>query len=327
MTNRHCCFTALFLTVLLLSLMLSACSGKEEADTGYYRSEILTDLTRDVSDLEKLSGMAADRCVVVDESVFDRTLIDAGAAGLFCENTKEVLYAKKTTKRMYPASLTKCMTALLVLESGLEMSDEIRVGDEVSGFTDASSLAGLKEGSIYTVEELLTALLVPSGNDAACALAVAVAGSVESFTEKMNSRASELGMVNTHFANPHGLHDKNHYTTVYDLYLLTRECISHPEFLRIASVAEADISGTDTAGGTEVLHFRSTNSYLRNYTIPPEGLTVRASKTGYTSKAGRCLILVTTDAEGLQYISIIMNADTYDGLYIQMNALLSVIGQ
>jgi len=312
---------------LLIPACLSGCGEKTEGDTGYYKSEVLDDLTRGTGSAEKLPGMAEGLCVITDEGLYDKKLIDAGAAGLFSEDDLQVLYAKNARKKMYPASLTKVMTALLVLESGLPMSEEIRVGSEVSEFTDSSSLAGLKEGSSYSVEELLTALLVPSGNDAASALAVAVAGSVDAFVEKMNGRAAELGMLGTHFANPHGLHDKNHYTTVYDLYLLTREACTHPEFLRIASLMEGSITGTDSAGQTETLSYKSTNSYLRNYTVPPEGLTVRASKTGYTGKAGRCLILYVTDTEGKRYFGILMNADTYDELYIQMNALLTVIGQ
>ena len=319
---------ALLLALLLsFSALLYGCREKESTDTGYYERDVLSGLTRPEAEGEKLTGMTEDLCVIRDEGIYDKALIDAGAAGLFSEDEKEVLYAKNALKKMYPASLTKCMTALLVLEPGIPFTKEVTVGDEVTDFTDASSLAGLKPGYTYSVEELLIALMVPSGNDAANALAVLVAGSVKDFVARMNERAKELGMLNTHFVSPHGLHDSTHYTTVYDLYLLTRECINYTDFLRIASLSEASIGGTAPGGGTDVQSYRSTNSYLRTYTIPPEGLTVRASKTGYTSKAGRCLILFVTDASGKRYISIILNAETYDGLYVQMNALLSVIGQ
>jgi len=322
--KKICLLTA---ACLFLSAVLTGCSDLFEKKQSYYEAEVLSDLTRMEEGAEKLSGMTEGLCVIEDESVFNEKLIAAGAAGLFCEDTKEVIYAKNATKRMYPASITKCMTALLVLESGLSLADEILIGDEVTGFTDSSSLAGLRKGFKYTVEELLTALMVPSGNDAANALAVAVSGSVDAFVDRMNERAFELGMVNTHFESPHGLHSKKHYTTVYDLYLLFRVCINNRDFLRIASTPEASISGTAPSGAVDILTFSSTNSYLKNYTVPPNGLTVRAAKTGYTRNAGRCLILCTTDKEGKRYISIILNADTYDELYLQMNTLLSLTGQ
>ena len=318
---------SIFLAAALLAVF-SGCASGTGVDS-YYEYAVLSSLTgMEVQDL-KLPGMAEDLCIIEDPSVFDTSLFEAKALGLFSEDTKEVLYAKNPYDRVYPASLTKMMTALIVIERCRDLTEQVKVGPEVStGLTDSSSLAGLEEGASYSVEDLLYGLMIPSGNDAANVLAVHAAGSIEAFVDLMNRKAEDLGMVNTHFANPHGLHNPNHYTTVYDLYLLTRACISYPLFVRIGGEKTATVTGTYADGTAFSRSYRSTNSFLLNYTELPEGLTLRCTKTGYTAQAGRCLILVARDGEGHRYIGIVTKASTYDGLYEQMNGLLGLaVGQ
>lgn len=319
-----------FAAVLAALIMISGCEVPDlPAETvSIYEKDIVQGMIDSVGVPDRLTGEAASLCVIENEEVFDESLFAAAHAGLFSESDGEVLYSKKALEKLYPASLTKCMTALLVLEHCQDTSETVTVGPEVGyQLTEGASLANLTEGETLTVKDLLISLLVPSGNDAANVLAVYVAGDVESFVGLMNSRAAELCMLNTHFMNPHGLHDDNHYTTVYDLYLLVRECMKHPEFRDAASRAEITVNGALPDGSFRSHEFKSTNSYLRNFTVPPEGLYVAASKTGYTVSAGHNLILVTEDTENRMYIAVIAGAASYDALYLEMSALLSVIGQ
>lgn len=322
--------TVCIIFCILSAVCFASCSALPDSEEtlSFYEKEVVDGITDNIGSLDRLPGISEDVCVIENEAMFDENLFSVGHAGLFSESDKRVLYSKKAFEKVFPASLTKCMTALLVLENCPDLEAVVTVGPEVSlNLTDGASLAGLSEGESMTVRDLLTSLLIPSGNDAANVLAVHVSGSVDAFVELMNTRAYELCMLNTHFANPHGLHNDQHYTTVYDLYLLVRECLRHSEFKDIASRAESTVTGTFPDGSARDHFFKSTNSFLRKYTVPPNELYVSASKTGYTVQAGHNLILAVEDVMGNSYIAIITKAGSYDELYLQMNALLSVIGQ
>ena len=320
----------IFAVLLCFSLFLiSSCGKKEEAyETSYYPADILSEMKSHSGVDGMIAGLTEDLCVLPKEGFFDETLINAGNCGLFSEDTREVLYAKKAEERIYPASLTKCMTALVVLKTIDDLDQEVQVGDEMyDGLSDDSSMAELVKGASYSYRELLYALLVPSGNDAANTLAFHAGGSIEHFVEMMNAEAKHLCMVNTHYANPHGMHDEDHYTTVYDLYLLLNELKNYPEFQECSAKMTASISAS-VAGQEDIVQtYTSGNSYLRGYTVPPEGLNIVAAKTGYTTKAGRCLVLSLTDDAGNRYDAVLCNAETYDLCYSEMNAMLSIIGQ
>ena len=317
------------LLVLIPVLLLASCEGRTTLkETDYYKNDVVRTLTEDLKVNGTMEAFAEDLCVLPREGFFDETLFVSDYVGLFSETDKEVLYAKGASQRLYPASVTKCMTALLVLKNVSDLEKEIIVGEELTeGITGSSSMAGLVSGCAYTYKELLYALLVPSGNDAANALAYHVGGSIENFVNMMNEEARSLGMLDTHFANPHGLHDKNHYTTVYDLYLLLNALKDYPEFQECSGRTSISISGTSGQGEQIVHSYTSGNSYLRGYTVPPDGLHIVAAKTGYTAQAGRCLVLTVINDEGDRYYAIVCHSDTYDRLYAEMNALLSVIGQ
>ena len=320
-----------FLSVLLVLSMLTvsaACTPKQAIryDDTYYENVVLPKAVSPVKTDMRLPGMAEDVILLPDVSEYDPEKIDVGFAALFNVTGDEILYLKQPTDRIYPASMTKIMTALLVIENCRNFDEKIRVTDVMNtGLTENSSSAGLQIGCFYSVTDLLYGLLIPSGNDAANVLADYIAGSVPAFVEMMNEKALSLGMFDTHFANPHGLHDRNHYTTVYDLYLLMKECIKYPMFIGAAGSQVATINGIREDGSTFSQSYKSTNSFLLGYTVPPEGIRVRAAKTGYTSQAGRCLILAVQDSEKNFYIAVVAKADTYDNLYLHMNELLAII--
>ena len=274
----------------------------------------------------RTDGLAASDLCVASE---DRDAIqysgttDVHAAGLFDLSGKDVLYSNQIHERLYPASTTKIMTALLVLEQG-NLSDIVTVGKNAaaSSFPADASLCGLKEGDQMTLETLLHGLLLSSGNDAATAIAEYISGSEEAFVEEMNARARELMAVNTHFVNPHGLHDDNHYTTAYDLYLIFNTCIQNEEFLKIIESDGYTASITEADGSVRTEEWSPTNYYARGIVDAPEGVTVVGGKTGTTGEAGYCLILLDRNAADDPYISIVMGAGSRDILYEDMNALL-----
>ena len=315
-----------FLSCLLMTaICFAGCGRKEVSYDSIYEREVLSVLTEDSPVVTRLPAKSEGFCVVDGKRDFDPNYITASFAGVFADDgSGELLYEKNALERMYPASLTKCMTALLVLEYAEDLDTVVKTGDmSLYGLSSSSSSADLQSFSEYTVRDLLTGLLVPSGNDAALVLSEYVAGTTEAFVKKMNEKALALGMVDTHFTNPHGLFDKNHYTTVYDLYLLMHACMQYREFIDIAGAPFLSIYPKLSDGSVREQRYVSSNSYLKNYTIPPEGVKLLAVKTGYTVSAGRCLIFAGEYAER-RFIAVIGHAASYDLVYEEMNRLLNL---
>ena len=206
--------------------------------------------------------------------------------------------------RLPMASTTKAMTALVVLENA-SLSDIVEIPPAAVGIEGSSVY--LKKGERFTVEELLYALMLRSGNDAAVALAVHTSGSVEEFVRKMNERAALMGLKETKFVNPHGLHDENHYTTAYELALIAAEGLKNPHFKRIVSTKNIVIDGE----GHEKRYFANKNKILYNY----EGAT--GVKTGFTRDSGRCLI-ASAERNGMEVVAVALNY--YD--YFELTARL-----
>ncbi len=227
----------------------------------------------------------------------------------------QVLYAHNAYERMYPASVTKIMTSLVVLEAveagQLALDTPVTASQEAVTLPENSSTAGILAGEILTVEQLLYCDLLPSANEACNILAEAVAGSVEAFVERMNAKAQELGMGGTHFTNPHGLHDEDHYTTAYDIYLMAKAAMEYETFRTIVSTDTYVLPATNLSE-ERVLH--STNALLSNWNVI--GYTYNKAigiKTGYTGEAGRCLAAAAVDGEGRTFYSVVLGTeDGYD---------------
>ena len=156
--------------------------------------------------------------------------VSAGSAILMDNRTNKVLYAKNENERMYPASTTKIMTAILSLENGNLDDVTTASHDAVTSIPSGYSIADIQVGEKLTIEQLLEMLLTHSANDAANVLAEYVGGSIDSFVSMMNTKANELGLDGTHFTNAYGLHDDNHYSTAYDLAKLMQYCIKNNDF-------------------------------------------------------------------------------------------------
>ena len=314
--------------LILAGVLLSACKKTEICETGFYEQDIVRPMVDGIGVNGRIEPFSSGLCVITTEDIYDPGLLDLPVAMLLSEDTGEVLYSKGALQKIWPASMTKCMTALLVIEHFQDLDTLITAGDEVyEGIPENSSLAGLEPGMTLSVRDLLTGLILPSGNDAANVLAKAVSGSIPEFVSLMNHRAEELGMINTHFANPNGIHDEKHYTTAYDLYLLMRALMQYEAFTAPASASEGYMTAILPDGTEKTISYKSTNSYARGFTVPPEGIKYLYSKTGYTEQAGRCIIGVFSDRGGNRYIAVSARADNYDKLYLQTNAMLTIIGQ
>lgn len=269
---------------------------------------------------------AANLCVtagnVVEEDSPDMS--EVGAAALFGLDEKEVIYARNVHERLDPASLTKVMTALVALENG-QLNQTLTATNAVNITESGAVLCGLVSGDTMTLDQALRILLVYSANDVANLIAENIAGSVENFVEMMNAKAHALGATNTHFMNPHGLTDSDHYTTAYDLYLIFKEAIRFDTFNEIIHMSEYQTVFYDKNGKEKTFDKQSTNRFLRGLYQPPANVTVIGGKTGSTSAAGYCLMLLTRDENGSPYISVVLRAESVDVLYGRMQELLGEI--
>ena len=282
----------------------------------------------DTSVLEdrRADTFASNLCVVNENISADTTveLEKESAAGLFDVNGKNVIYAKDIHERLYPASLTKIMTALVALKYG-NTDDVITVTENVKINESGAQLCGLKAGDKLTLNQALHALLIYSANDAGVAIAEHIGGSIEGFADMMNEEALSIGATNSHFVNPHGLPDNDHYVTAYDMYLIMNEAMQYDLFNEIIHMSDYATVYYDSEGNEKNMSFQTTNLFLRGNYSSPDKITVIGGKTGTTNAAGNCLILVSRDTGGNPYISVILRASTRDLLYDEMVGLLNEI--
>jgi D-alanyl-D-alanine carboxypeptidase (penicillin-binding protein 5/6) len=241
-------------------------------------------------------------------AVESNLILAAKSAALLDTYSGEFLFLKNENERQYPASSTKILTALLVIEAGdLERMVTVDVEDTK---VEPSSL-DLKPGEQYTRRQLLYGLLLKSANDVAMALARDNAGSVEAFAEKMNERAAELGAVSSHFVNPHGLHDPNHYTTAHDLALIARAAMQQPLFRQIVST----VYYSWRAPNGPISQLRNHNRLLRHF-AGCNGL-----KTGYT-RAAQQVLVSSALRESREVVSVVLHTDK-PGIWVDSKALLT----
>ena len=329
--RRHTAIRAVLVCAfLVVPLSVTGC-GERKFEDPYLledRSMELTDILPEGGSAEEGSGygelFASDLCVVMDEGAYDSGEITAEAGAVFDLSSRETLYSKNAFERLYPASITKVMTAILAIRYG-NLSDMVTVTEDAVITEPGASLCGIRPGDRLTLEQLLYGLMLPSGNDAGAAIAVHIAGSIEAFADMMNQEARALGAVDTHFVNPHGLTDENHYTTAYDLYLIYKEALTLPEFREITGTVSYDASYVDASGAAVEKTWSGTNMYMLGKRDTPGGLTVFSSKTGTTQAAGSCLIMATRDTDGGEYISVVLKSEDRSSLYDNMTKLISKI--
>ncbi len=240
----------------------------------------------------------------------EKPALTAEASILIDGNTGTVLFEKNSTKKMYPASTTKIMTALVALEAvengEISLEQPLVMTDELLKTLDpdGSSIA-LKKDESMTLLGLLKGLLIASGNDAAVVIASGVGGSVDAFVERMNQKAADLGLADTHFVNPHGLHDENHYTTASDMAKLAKEAMKNDTFRDIVSYAHVYLPATNME---DERYFINTNNLVSLMRYPYYFYDKATGiKTGSTTEAGYCLVSSAED-KGKFVISVVFNA-------------------
>lgn len=230
--------------------------------------------------------------------------INAESALLIDNKTNKVLYSKDMNRKMFPASTTKILTAILVLENH-SLDEKVTASyNAVMTIPSGYSTASIQIDEVLTVEQLLELLLVHSANDAANVLAEYTGGSIDSFVAMMNTKINELGLSDTHFTNPYGLQDNNHYTTAHDLAIIMQYCLKNDDFRKIAGQASCAIPSTNKS---EPRKYSSTNELLvaGNSNYYPNLI---AGKTGYTSEAGECLVSAAYN-DNLELVGVILNSN------------------
>ncbi len=245
------------------------------------------------------------------------------AAGLFDMESNELLYARNIHERLYPASTTKLLTAYVAIRHG-DLSATTTVSEQALDLESGSSVCGLSAGEVLSLEQLLYGLILSSGNDAANVIAEMISGSTEAFAELMNQEAKALGATNSHFVNAHGLPDADHYTTLYDLYLIARAVDELEPFQKVIATKSYEASYTGRNGNPVTQTWETTNQYLRGVAEVPEGVTVIGGKTGTTNEAGYCLVLYSQGPDQTPYISIVLKAESRSDLYDHMTELLNL---
>lgn len=313
--------------IIVITLVFEGCKSSSDnylsyedtvADSGFVSDSNLTQVE-----------FFADNLVIVSETVNvggDDNLT-AGTSLLVNITDKSVTYADHVYDKLYPASLTKLLTALVVLRCG-ELTDMVTIGYNPTHITEnGAKTCGFEEGDVISLEALLNSMLIYSGNDAAIAVAEHVGGTEEEFVKMMNEEAYKIGAVHSNFVNSNGLHDDNQYTTAYDLYLIFNELLEYDSFRSIINSTSYTADYTDKDGNEKEKTFDTTNLYLEEKETMDPGLDVVGGKTGTTSKAGNCLILLSKDDSGKEFISVILKASNKTELYSQMSELLSKAAQ
>lgn len=315
-------------SALLCALLFTASMGLTGCFGGlkdaYVASERIPALEEETAATRFSDAFASDLCVVTDEASYNPDFVTSQAAALFDMDDREVLYSKDVFERMYPASITKIMTALVAIKEG-DLKSRVLVTDDAVITEPGATLCGIEPGDTLTLEQLLYGLMLPSGNDAGAAIAVHIAGSIEAFSDMMNQEAVRLGATGTHFVNPHGLNDPDHYTTAYDLYLIFNEALKYPVFRQIVGTTAYTANYHNKNSEPVSKTWKGSNWFMTGERETPDGLKVFGGKTGTTKAAGYCLIMASRDDSDKEYISVVLKADSRPHLYDNMTNIISKI--
>ena len=236
----------------------------------------------------------------------------ARAALVVYGDTEEVLYDLNAHQKMYPAYITQVMTALVVLDAvdagEISLDAEVTVSAGAVNLPRGSSTIGLKAGEVLTVEQLLYCTLLPSGNDACSALAEAVGGTTAEFVARMNARAAELLMNDTHFTNPCGFHNSEHYTTAWDIYRMAKAAMKNSTFRTIVGTSSYTLGATNLQPERTIY---TTNGFLNGYYVPGQiySKAIGIKSGGYSEAAGRCLVSAAVDGEDRTFYCVLLGSE------------------
>lgn len=318
--------------LLLLICVMVGLTGCNSLQPSYLDEWNASNQVLAAADMEiwRAKGMADSLCVVENEAAYNDDLFQSEAVGIFNITTGETVYCKNALKQLRPASMTKLMTLYVAVKYG-DLDEIVTFPEEAHINQTGVQLCRFQTGDQMTLRDLLYAMILYSGNDAAKAVALHFSDTSEGkeptmtrFIAWMNEEAQNMGATSTHFQNPHGLDVDGHVSTVYDMYLILYHCIQNEtirEFLETYSY-EFDYKSADGTKKHSV--WSNTNGYVSNIYQAPTGFTVFGGKTGVSNLAGYCLAVYSQDSSGNQYISVVMNAPDRETKYNEMNQLMQM---
>lgn len=278
------------------------------------------------------SGFGSSHAVVpAGTNLNDSLFADNTYAAILVDNESgECLVAHNPHSRIYPASMTKLVTAMVVCDEiakgNLSLDDEITIDHKII-FNESGVMASkLDAGCKITVRNLMYGLLMKSYNDYAVILAEHISGSVENFAVLMNQKANAIGATNSHFVNPHGLHDDEHYVTAYDMYLIVNEAYKYDLIREIDSYRSFTYTYLDAAGNPVQVDITPTNAFLADRVTLPSNITIKTWKTGTTHMAGRCLAMVI-EIDDRDYTVMVADSVSSEDLYNNVSMMFNLTNQ
>lgn len=299
---------SLLLTLVLLMELFTLPAWAQEVEADEVSDEVSGEVSDEVSD--EISEDTTDVDEATEPEAAQPLELACKAAMLVELNSDTIVYEMNADERVYPASLTKIMTCLVALERG-NLTDEVEVdGALFEGMDADASIVGLIDGEKLSLEELLYCLMVPSANDASLVVGAHIAGSVEAFVELMNQKAQELGCTGTHFVNPDGLHDEEHYTTARDMMTITKAALQSETFRTLCGTASHEVPATNASSSRMIY----TTNYFMSSIITGKYYWEKVSgvKTGFTTPAGRCLVTLVEEGD-FSYLSVVLGCESpYD---------------
>lgn len=317
-----------FIINLIIVYALTGCSidGPRTIEQSYpYTDTANIDFDIDLN-IEHIESRYKDIVIIPDDfvgKIVPNDNIEFTSGLLINIKDKEAYYAKDVNKKIYPASITKILTALVVLDYG-NLDEKVIIQHDFENLIYNAKRSGIKKGDIFTLEQLLYGLLINSGNDCAIAIAEHIAGSVEEFAELMNNKAKSLGTTSSNFTNPHGLHNVEHFSTPYDLYLIFNEALKNSLIKDIINLKEYRVVYSDVNNNEYSQVWYNTNLFLRDdsYNIY-EDIVVWGGKTGYISESGNNLIILSYINDE-PFIALIIGVETKDNLYKNLLYLMKL---
>ena len=295
--------------VILVGIMLTGCGNDAIAYFPYKDSGNKGEAYEVMASGAEISLMSEGLCVLSDKDVNNLTDKPSfNAKSVIVSSDEEAIYSKNCFKKMYPASLTKMMTAYVVFAKENNLDRTVKIDGE----------------SIKISEPLAKKIRLM---DAAKALAVAVAGSEEKFAALMNEEAKKIGATHSRFVNSTGLHDTAHYSTLYDLYLIFNELLKNPEFVKIVNQGSYTMKHKNSIGVEVIKTMASTNKYLAGVLKSPDGYTVIGGKTGTTDEAGSCILMSFKSSSDKNYVVGVLKASDALNLYAQLGTVFENLPQ
>ncbi|MDE6024422.1 MAG: serine hydrolase [Lachnospiraceae bacterium] len=311
----------LAVAIFIIGFLNSRISDKYDDDSNVY-------INWDLVDHTGIHYTDADTIVYRTEDINSEGYDDLYYSLFINDSDKTVLAAKNPHERMYPASMTKLMTAIIVCDKiddgSISYDDVVKLSHNYNITVPGVGPCELTYGCEITVDNLMHGLLIESNNYYALILAEYIAGDVESFCQLMNDRAYSIGATNTHYMNPHGLDDPEHYSTAYDLYLITKEAKKYPYIRDISQMASYSYVYKDSYGNQVETETNTTNMFVSGKAVLPSGFKISACKTGTTTGAGNCLAL-WLDKDGKDYFLVASHATSRSQLYTDIAKIMCYI--